>query len=311
MEFPRKINEALQRERPFPLTYYASEAWRITFSNKGSFIGAIVTYFLLALVAAVAFSIVSAVIGFGARFDSSVGVSATMIIIQLIVMIAFGLLAFPIAGGFAQAAHTAVNQDSIPFNDFFAGYAKQKWPNLVITGLLVLVITYGAFFVVLLAVGSSFIFAFQEAVVLGPEALIEEWPSLLVGYLAIMSIAFVIRAMYSWSAQTSYFFDLRGWTALEASRRLLGWNFGWIILFDILLFLGVGLVIVAAGLLATLLGPLGAIIFVFLYIFMLLIIVPYYLNFQYVSFADTVRLNESDEAEGPDEDKIIDHFMPE
>ncbi len=311
MEFPKKITEALQRERPFPLARYASEAWKLTFDNKSSYIGAMFTYMALFFVAAIVMGIVMAIFGggMGTMLDPMAQPSGTQLVIQFLLTIVLMLFIIPMPAGFAQAAHSATNERSIPFNDFFAGYRSGKWGNLIITGLVLALISYLVLFVAILLIGAPFAFALQEAIMMGGNS--EALPYIFGVVAGIMAVMLAIRAVYMWSTHVTYFFDKRGWTALEASRRLIGWNFGWVILFDFLVILGVIAVMAIAGFIMAQLGMIGIILFFFVYLFVLLMIIPFFLNFQYVSFADAVRLNDVDNDGQPDEDRIIDHFMPE
>ncbi len=311
MEFPKKITEALQRERTFPLARYASEAWKLTFDNKSSYIGIMFTLMALFIVAAIVMGIVMALFGGGmvSMLDPNAQPTGTQFVLQFVLSIALMLFIFPVPAGFAQAAHSATNERSIPFNDFFAGYRSGKWGNQIITGLLLLLITYLILLVAILFIGAPFAFALQEAILMGGDS--EALPYIFGVVAGIMAVMLVVRAVYMWSVHVTYFFDKRGWTALEASRRLIGWNFGWVILFDFLVILGVIAVVALVGFIMVQLGTIGVILFFIVYLFLLLMMIPFFLNFQYVSFADTVGLNEADNDGQPDEDRIIDHFMPE
>ncbi len=312
MEFPKKIADALHRERPFPLLRYANDAWTLTREHRSSFIGASFIYFVFAIVAVFLASLVMALFGgsLSAALSVNVHPSGIQVFLNALLLIGLMLLAIPIPAGYTQAAHTATTEGYIPFNDFFAGYESGKWTNLIVTYLLQLFISYLVIFAVSMLVGASFFSRLRGSLDVDNGEIFGVLLFFIIGAVLIGAIL-AVRAIYMWSTHITYFFDLRGWNALEASRKLIGWNFIWIILFDFSAILFIALLLTAVAAIVTLGGTLGIILFIIFYLFVLMLIVPFFLNFQYVAFADTVRLNEEENDGHPDEDRIIDHFMPE
>ncbi len=308
MEFPKKIADALHRERPFPLLKYAQEAWTLTNQYRSSFVGATFVFILFAIVAVFMASIVMALFGGSLKttfLSLSAHPSGIQLFLNMVLMVGLLLLAIPIPAGYAQAAHTATTEGYIPFNDFFAGYERSKWVKLIATSLLQTLVTYGVVLILILIIGSSGLQLLR-----GNFADAGEFMALGMVMLAVL-IVLAVRAIYMWSTHVTYFFDRGGWAALEASRKLVGSNFTSIILFDFVVIVGAWIVLVLIGLVLVLAGTLGIIIFLFFYIFALMVLISFFLNFQYVSFADRVGLNEEENDGQPNEDRIIDHFMPE
>ena len=313
MEFPTKIAEALNRPRPFPLTYFATQAFTITNKNKSSFMGATLIYFILAVVTVFLLSIIGSFFA-PSVLEASSTPSTFSVVPMVYSIVLWGTMLFiaaPIGAGYAQAAYLTEKDEPLTFDAFFAGYKWPKWLHLFITTLILTALLYIIIIPVSALSGMQFLEIYGSSQSLDLMELSAIFDSLKNVFLLLGLLIFAIRAIYMWGSLITYFFDIKGWAALEASRRLMGWNFLWVILFDVILYIAFIVLVFFLALLATVLGSIVGALFIFLFCFIfMLYFIPYYLNFQYVSFAETVRLTE-DESKPMDEDRIIDHFMPE
>ncbi len=293
-----------QQQQPFQLARYALEAWKLTYKHKSSFMGATLFYAVLIIVLIAIFSDILK--NTGLVFGSSSQPFGLQDAILYLLIFGFLTMLIPISGGYLQSAHSATTEGSIPSNDYFAGYRKPKWGNLVITGLLLIIIYYFLKTTFMLLIASTFESSLQDSMLN-----IDDAPSYLEGIdAAIDFILLLFQPIYFWSMNVAYFFDKSGWSALNMSRRLIGWRFLWITLCHGLLFVALILVFYLIALSLSLSQYLLYFIIICSSL-ALLFFVPYYYNFMYVSFADTVGLNEVEVDSNPDHGQIIDHFMPE
>ena len=317
MELPTQLQEAIDRPKSFPLLQFVSKAFEVTNRRVWQFVLASFVFFILFIavyIVLILFAGIFAFAGFsGFALEPNNAPSATMLVsifgFIFFILIAIWALAVPIPAGYAHAAQLSDRGDEVTLGDFFAGY-QGRWKGLLITSLLVSIFSIICLTPAIGLMGGVYAEMMAQQM-MGEIA----DPTQLMASLGIANFLYLmlysaLRSLYMWSYLVTWFYGISGWRAMEASRKLMGWNFLWVLLFDILLGITT---FVSIAILTVVFGFLGNVITV-LFIFFLLLFIPFYLtpcylNFIYASFAHTVRLNE--ETETAQEDRIIDHFMPD
>jgi hypothetical protein len=308
MEFPTKIEKAIRTPKTFQFSHYIQRAFEITNARRTAFMGATFTYVIIGLVVMMMLAVVfagyfSLAMQSAIENEENVVNPASGILTQIMGVIAAAFFIAPIPAGFAQAANTIERNEFLSFDHFFAGFRLPQWWNIALTYAMIALI------------GALITYPFSSAIdpmsleLLGTNP--AEYFSSVLGTAMLGSILmWILRSVYRWAEMASYFFELKGWQAMEASRQLMGVNFLWFMLFDLVFIIGVILTIFSMALLVSLLGILGSLIGVLAFFFLACYLMPLYLNFHYAAFSDRVNLVETDE-DTTQVDSIIDHFMPE
>lgn len=308
MEFPTKIEKAIRRPKPFQFFYYWQRAFEITNARRTAFLGATFSYLAIGLVLALILSVVFA--GYFAlsmqsalEGDANIVSPSVGIITQIAGVLIAAFFIAPIPGGFAQAAYNVETNGFLSFDHFFAGFRMPQWWRIVLT--------YS--FVAALGVVVSYPFASladPASLQLFNEDPLEYFSSFVSLALLGTVLMWILRSVYRWAEMSAYFFEVKGWQAMEASRQLIGANFFWFMVFDLSFFIGVIVTLFVVVLLVSLLGILGSILAFFAAFFLMCFLIPLYLNFHYAAFSDRVDLVETED-DAAQVDSIIDHFMPE
>lgn len=308
MEFPTKVEKAIRNPKPFNFSYYLQRAFELTNARRTAFMGATFTYLVIIVVVAIILSVVFA--GYFAiamqsalENDENVVNPAPGVLTQILGVVLAAFFIAPIPAGFAQAAFNIDKNEFLSFDHFFAGFRLPKWWHIALT--------YSVVAVIGLVISYPFASAMDPAAIqlLGENP--AEYFTNVAGAAMLGSILmWILRSVYRWAEISTYFFEVKGWQAMEVSRQLIGANFFWFMLFDFLFIIAFILMVFAIALGVSFFGILGWIVAVFAMLFLLCYLMPWYLNFHYAAFADRVNLIEVEE-DPSQVDSIIDHFMPE
>jgi hypothetical protein len=317
MELPTQLQEAIDRPKSFPILHFVSKSFEVTNRKLGQFILASFVFFILFIAVYIAMILIGLVLAFsgfsslsmepGNSPSSSMFVSAIALV--LFILIAIWAIIVPIPAGYAHAAQLSDNGNEVTLGDFFEGY-RVRWKGLLATSALVTVLSIACLLPNFAIVGSAYYEMVAQQMMGEMADPTQLFATIGISYFLFTLLFAAFSALYMWSYLVTWFYGITGWNAMEVSRKLMGWNFLWVLLFNIALVITLFIVV---GVLALVFGVLGAgfsaLLMFFLYFFFLFYLVPCYLNFIYASFAYTVRLNE--EPEVAQEDRIIDHFMPD
>jgi hypothetical protein len=264
---PVKLQKIVDEGYSIDLGAYISKGFNIFGKNIGGFIG----YFLLL-----------GVIYFASVFIPFIGPLAFLVCMPALVI------------GFAYVANRLDNNREVAFGDFFKGF--DKFGELFIGGLLIALISVAALLpgYALLAVGmfsemGDLMMMESDASpdeVFGIISGMMSSPVFLLGLLLTIIPGVYVSVVFSWTYYLIWFYNMRAWDAMMASRALIGKQFWMFLLFMIVTGLigGLGIIVLAVGMLVT---------------------YPAMLCAQYAAFADITRL---DEEEG--EQDVLDHFAP-
>jgi hypothetical protein len=254
--FPNKIRDIINNGYEFKLGDYISRGFALMQANLGGFIGYFLVYALITMVLA---------------FIPFVGSLASMVITPVLTI------------GPYHVAHLMDKGKMPDFNAFFKGF--DRLGDLFLTYILQVLVLIGAMLPgIILAIttlGASFI----ENMDSGDFGDIN-FGMVGIAFLLIMIPVAYFAVSYSWSLPLVWFYNMKPWPALEASRKLIGKQ--WFMLFLFLLVCGLiaasGLILLGVGILFT---------------------APAMSLAHYAAFADVTKLNEEDT-----ETDIIDHFGP-
>jgi hypothetical protein len=317
MELPTQLQEAIDRPKSFPLLQFVPKAFEVTNRRVWQFVLASFVYFVLFIavyIVLILFAGIFAFAGFsGFAIESNNAPTATMLMsifgLIFFILIVIWALAVPIPAGYAHAAQLSDRGDEVTLGDFFAGY-QARWKGLLFTSILVSLCSIICLLPSIALMGGVYAEMMAQQMmgeIADPTQLLASMGAANFLYFILYS---ALRSLYMWSYLVTWFYGISGWSAMEASRKLMGWNFLWVLLFDILLGITIFVSMAVLTIVFGLLGNLITVLFVFFLLFFIpFYLVPCYLNFIYASFAHTVRLNEKTET--AQEDKIIDHFMPD
>jgi hypothetical protein len=254
--FPNKIRELIDNGYEFKLGDYISRGFALMQANLGGFIGYFLVYVLITMVLA---------------FIPFVGSLASMVITPALTIGPY------IVGNMMDNGRTP------DFNAFFKGF--ERLGDLFLTYLLQVLVLVGAMMPgIILAIttlGASFVENMDSG----------DFGDLNFGMAGISILLILIpvayfAVSYAWSLPLVWFYNLKPWPALEASRKLIGKQW-----FMMLLFLFVSGLIAMSGLILLGVG--------------LLFTAPAMSLAHYAAFADVTKLNEEET-----ETDIIDHFVP-
>lgn len=280
MAIPSNVQNAIDNGYDFRFGDYFSRGFQLVQKNAGLFIAGTFVFFLIIG----ASSMVSSAIGAAlAVLGGLAGIIAT----QLISQVVSAAVAGPLTAGMYNAAHKSDNDKPLEFGDFFAGFSK--WTALftttIMTALVILVACVPGIYLMFQA-------GFDLSALQGPQAVEAfediDFSNIGLGVLVMAIPAIYLTVSYAWAPMLTWFYDIQGWEAMEASRKLAAKNF--------LPLLGLVFVLGFIMLLGVLLLCVG-VLFTF----------PVYAAGIYASFADAVGLNRNDAA---DKDDFIDHFAP-
>ena len=317
MELPTQLQEAIDRPKSFPILHFVSKSFEVTNRKLGQFILASFVFFILFIAVYIAMILIGLVLAFSGFSSLSIepgslpssSMFASAIALVLFILIAIWAIIVPIPAGYAHAAQLSDNGKEVTLGDFFEGY-RVRWKGLLATSALVTLLSIACLLPNFAIVGSAYYEMVAQQMMGEMADPTQLFATIGVTYFLFTLLFAAFSALYMWSYLVTWFYGLTGWNAMEVSRKLMGWNFLWVLLFNIALVITLFIVV---GVLALVFGVLGAgfsaLLMFFLYFFFLFYLVPCYLNFIYASFAYTVRLNE--EPEVAQEDRIIDHFMPD
>ena len=254
--FPNKIRDIINNGYEFKLGDYISRGFSLIQANLGGFIGFFLIYIAITMVLA---------------FIPFVGSLASMVITPALTI-----------GPYHVA--NLMDKGKMPdFNAFFKGF--DRLGDLFLTYILQVLILVGAMMPGIIMLFATVGMSFLENIDYG------DTPDFNFGVLGGALLLLLIPAVYfgvsyAWSLPLVWFYNMKPWPALEASRKLIGKQ--WFMMF---LFLIVSGLIAASG--AILLG-VG-----------LLFTAPAMSLAHYAAFADVTKLNEEET-----ETDIIDHFGP-
>lgn len=266
---PLKIRRVIDEGYEFNLGDYISKGFNLIGRDLGGFIG---------------FSLVFLLIYFAAMF------------IPLVGPLAFAVISPALMIGFAHVAHKHATGRPTTFNDFFRGFVKfgELFLTALLTGLLVIAFVMPGYIMMIAGVisvtGEGFITdsdMVDPADVFGAMASVFSNGLVIAGLFLAVIPATYISVVFSWSAYFVWFYDMRAWDAMQASRKVIHKQFWWMLLFVLL---------------AGIIGFMGLLLFGIGVIFTY----PAMLCAQYAAFADATRLEE----EAGDSADILDHFAP-
>ena len=280
MAIPSNVQNAIDNGYEFRLGDYISQGFRLVTKNTGTFIAGALVFFVIVFATSMLSSAVGAML-------TLLGGFAGILLTQIISQVASAAVTGPMLAGFFNASHKTDAGKSLEFGDFFAGFSK--WTPLFITTIMTTVVVLAACIpgIYLMMEAGLNIFELQ-----GPRAM-EVWEEVDLGSVGLGALvafipAFYLSVSYAWAPMLTWFYDISGWEALEASRKLAAKNF--LPTFGLMVVLGI---IMVLGVVALCVG----ILFTF----------PAYTAGMYAAFADIFGLNTKDENEGSD---FIDHFAP-
>jgi hypothetical protein len=266
-DLPAKIQRIIRDGYTFRFGDYISQGFDIMNRNAGAFVG---------------FILVFALISIGLAFLPFVGSIASI------------LISPPLSVGFYIVAHKVVRGEQSEFNDFFKGF--EKWGDLVLSSILRGLIGLGAALpgLILFGIGIFQGFSSRADDYESSDLLLNEpawnlnsmaWGGLLLAILPAIyfGVSYIFAPLYVW------FYGLKPWPAMEASRKTVGLQ--WWAIFGFLI-------------VTSLIGGLGAL----LLLVGALYTAPAMTCAIYAAFADITDLNQEDEGE-KDFDPI-DHFVP-
>jgi hypothetical protein len=317
MELPTQLQEAIDRPKTFPLLQFVSKAFEVTNRRAGQFVLASFVFFILFIAVYIVLLLIGLLLAFagfsGLSLEPGMMPTATMFMsifaLILFVLIGIWVLIVPIPAGYAHAAQLSDQGKEVTLGDFFEGY-RVRWKGLLATSALVTLLSIVCLLPNFAIVGGVYYEMVAQQMMGEIADLTRLFATIGISYFFFLLLFAAFSALYMWSYLVTWFYGITGWNAMEASRKLMGWNFLWVLLFNILLGITMLIAVSVLTLLFSLLGSvLTALFLFFLYFFFLFYLTPCYLNFIYASFAHTVRLNE--ETEAAQEDRIIDHFMPD
>jgi hypothetical protein len=216
--------------------------------------------------------------------------------IPIVGPLAFAVISPVLIIGFAHVAHRHATGRPTTFNDFFRGFDKfgELFLTALLTTLLAIAFVMPGYIMIFLGAvtatgagalsGSDFV---DPADMLGAFATIFSNGMVIAGILLSLIPAAYISVVFSWSTYFVWFYDMRAWDAMQASRRMIHKQFWWMLLF-----------LIAVGFI----GVLGF----FILFIGVAFTYPAMLCAQYAAFADVTGVEE----ESGDSADIIDHFAP-
>lgn len=274
--YPEKVQRVLDEGYEFRLSDYINQGFKLMQRNTGEFIAFIVVFFLVSLTISMVTS------GLTAVLTLTLGPIPAALISQGINAIGSTLVTAPLMAGFYHVCKKVDFEERHEFSNFFDGF--KKWKELVLNQLIMTLLF------ALTAIPGLF-FIFQSGLDFNniPYSIEDlDVSKVLIGTVLIAIPIVYLSVSYMWAPMFVWFFDMKAWDALEASRKIISQQWLWCFLFA----LAVGF-IGAAGVLACIVG--------------LLYTLPAMYCAAYASFADVLRLGDS---EDPQQD-IIDHFAPQ
>lgn len=254
--FPNRIRDIINNGYEFKLGEYISRGFSLIQANLGGFIGFFLIYLLITMVLA---------------FIPFVGGLASMVITPALTI------------GPYHVAHLMDSGKTPDFNAFFKGF--DRLGDLFLAYLLQILVLVGVMLPGIILLITTAGLSFFESMEYG------ETPDVNFGILGGALLLLLIPAVYfgvsyAWTLPLVWFYKMKPWPAMEASRKLIGKQW-----FIMLLFLIVCGLIAASGLILLGIG--------------LLFTAPAMTLAQYAAFADVTKLNEEET-----ETDIIDHFVP-
>ncbi|MBK8554816.1 MAG: hypothetical protein IPL65_03125 [Lewinellaceae bacterium] len=264
--YPYKIQRIIDDGYQFNLGDYISKGFNLMMKNPGGFIG----YFLLMML----IFIVLAVIPF-------LGALALMVIAPALMI-----------GPFHVAAKIDRGEET-QFSDFFRGFDKfgELFLANFLTGLIVIAAIIPGYALIL---GTLFttMGTFSGDPYADPSDIANSMMGIfssglaLVGLILVIIPAIYLSVSFVWAQMLVWFYDMRAWDAMMASRKLAGKQFWMVLVFGIVAgFIGgIGMLLLLVGILFT---------------------YPAMMCAQYAAFADVTQLNEDE----PESD-VLDHFAP-
>ena len=260
---PANLQQALNEQREFRLSDYLSKAWElVTKRTFGMFIAATIVFFFIYLI----------------------------ISFIPLLNLAAGLVASILTAGFFIMAHRTYRNEQVEMSHFFDGFQK--------AGPIIITVLMQTFIFLLLAapliyfgiegLGGFELFGIEDSAEQA-KFIEENMNPVYLGLAALCYIPLMLVAIfYQYSVLFTVFYDISGFSALEASRLFTTKYFWWLILFNFVLSF-----IVFFGIVFT--CGLG-----------LLVALPYMHCAQYVVFAAITGLNDSTEGKNDD---ISQHFV--
>lgn len=254
VSIPSKIEQIINEGYEFHFGDYISSGFQIVNRNIGAFLGYTFVYILIA-------------IGLG--------------IIPIVGQIASFVISPALAVGVYIGAHKIANDEPLQFADFFKGFEKLGTlflTNILTVLILIAVAMPGIIAMVIAGAGSFNQYDGMDGMFANPLF----WGGFLLILLpvAYFGISYIFAPLFVW------FYNMDGWPAMEASRKLVVRKWGTYLGF--LFILGIiamaGFVLFCVGILYT---------------------APVIQAALYAAFADITRLNEEEQ-----ESDLIDHFVP-
>ncbi len=254
--FNTKIQNLIQDGYNFKFGDYISESFRIVNKNVGGFIGFTFIYLLIVIV---------------------------MGLIPIIGSIGNLLISPPLAVGFYIVAKKIKDGESTEFGNFFDGF--KFFGDLVVVALLTLVVMLVIMIPIFVVMGMTMANIDVSANDVEAFGDIMAGSNVLLILLAFIPLLYIGIA-YVWSAMLVVFRGMKGWEAMETSRKLITKN--WFMMFLYVIVIG-------------LIGSLGVILFGI----GLLYTIPVYMVAAFVAFDDIVGSGSDDS----DLDDVMDHLV--
>lgn len=280
MSIPVNVQRAIDNGYEFRFGDYISQAFKIVQKNMGQFIvGTLVLFVIMFGV-----SMVSGVIGTALAFLGGV---AGIIMNQIISQATSAAVTGPLTAGMFNVAQKTDLDKATEFGDFFAGFSK--WVPLFTTTIMssIVILVSAIPGIYLMYQGGLDFTALSSP--RAAEALEDvDFGNVMLGGLVALIPAMYLGVSYAFAPALTWFYNISGWDALEASRKLVAKNFLAVLGFMIVIgfILAGGIILLCVGILFTF---------------------PVYTTAMYAAFADVVKLNTST---SDPMDEIIDHFSP-
>lgn len=258
----KSIEEQIAASPAPRITDYYSQGFNILFKQPGMFIGFIIIFFL---------------INFGVSLVPLGGLVFSFFFQPLLIV------------GCFIVADKINYQERVEFGNFFDSF-RGNMSNILVTNLLMAVMYIIPMGLLVAGIILAFGLPFIQAVLEQSTPDIDSFSGFSAGAMILFLLGFIIvmylAVSYMFALHMAKFKELGPWESLEASRKLIGKNFGSFFLFALL-----GGLINLAGALLLLIG--------------LLFTIPATYIAMYVAFDDMVKAREDHN----EEDAIIDHFI--
>ncbi|MEN0005971.1 MAG: hypothetical protein AAF798_17605 [Bacteroidota bacterium] len=218
----QKLEQIIADGYEFKFGDYIGKGFNLMQANMGNFIGFILIFFIISVVA---------------NFIPIIGGLANSLVISPCLM-----------AGFYIVAHKVDQGQATQFSDFFKGF--DYWGQLALSVLIISLITIGAMIPFLVTVGTSGFITYFIEIQSDPFTTPPAFPFWTLIF--ILPLVYLVVA-YTWTTMFIVFYKMEAWAAMEMSRRMVTkqWFIIFLFGFVIALIAGAGAIALFVGLLFT------------------------------------------------------------